>query len=145
MARRAYLVLFTACAAHSAAPVAPVELTEEASEAQPITLGSGMPAGEDALREARDSLLTAPTTFDGWWRIAVLANRARPLPSSDEITVDALDEALRVSGCDPDNLGWIRLLATAVRGAEGHPAELDPALDRLSDVGPTECRAARLP
>ncbi|MDB4962029.1 MAG: hypothetical protein JWP01_2028 [Myxococcales bacterium] len=143
MVRVSCLVLFAACAASGPAPVTPVELTEEPSESLPITLGGGMPSGEDALREARDIWPSGPATFETWWRIAVLANRARPLPSSDELTVEALDQALQVSGCDPDNLGWIRLLATAVRGADGHPTALDPTLDRLSDVGPTECRAAR--
>lgn len=88
---------------------------------------------------------TGRATFDMWWSIAWQANRTRPHAGADTLTVAALENALFESGCDPMLLGNIRLLAIAIRSTTDHPLALDPALDRLADVGATECRrAARL-
>jgi hypothetical protein len=107
----------------------------------PEYLSAGMLEGDVALDEAwtRWRAKSAATTFTALFEIAVLANRARPLETADELMVLALDQAVAASGCDPERLGKIRLLAIAVLGAE-HPTALDGALIRLADLGPAECK-----
>ncbi len=99
----------------------------------------GMLEGEAALEDAWDRWNAGKTaTYDQVFEIAVLANRARPLPMSDELMVIALAKAVDMSGCDPERLGRIRLLAIAVNGSP-HTKELDEELVRLADTGPVEC------
>jgi hypothetical protein len=101
-----------------------------------------------ARRLARHSLATAyhawprgRAPFAIWWQIVLDANRARPLPGADELTVAALANAVVESACEPTRLGEIRLLATAVRSTDDHPRSLDAELARLADVDPRSCRA----
>jgi hypothetical protein len=99
----------------------------------------GMLDGEAALEDAWDRWNAGKTgSYDQVFDIAVLANRARPLPMSDELMVIALARAVELSGCEPERLGRIRLLAIAVNGSP-HTAELDGELARLADMGPVEC------
>lgn len=103
----------------------------------------GLLDGDMALAEAWDRWRAGTTTtYDGVFEIAVLANRARPLDTADELMVMSLARAVELSGCDPDRLGKIRLLAIAVRSAD-HPHELDEELTRLADTGPAECSKSR--
>jgi hypothetical protein len=102
----------------------------------------GLLDGEFALEEAWERWRAGKTsTFEATFEIAVLANRARPLAMSDELMVIALGRAVEQSGCDPERLGKVRLLAIAVRGAT-HPRELTRELERLADMGPIECTSA---
>ncbi len=123
--------------------VAVTEPTVVGEERQrPPRLSAGLPEGEVALDEAeirweRD----AHDDFDATFEIAVLANRGRPGRDADALMVRALGRAVELSGCDPERLGNVRLLAIAVLGTPDHPAELDRELARLADVGPVECRA----
>ena len=95
--------------------------------------------GEAALEDAWDRWNNGKTTtYDAVFEIAVLANRARPLAMSDELMVIALARAVEMSGCEPERLGRIRLLAIAVKTST-HTKELDGELDRLADMGPVEC------
>lgn len=99
----------------------------------------GLLDGEAALEDAWDRWNAGKTTtYDAVFEIAVLANRARPLAMSDELMVIALARAVEMSGCDPERLGRIRLLAIAVNTSP-HTRELDAELARLADVGPVEC------
>lgn len=99
----------------------------------------GLLDGEAALEDAWDRWNAGKTgTYDQVFEIALLANRARPLPMSDELMVIALAKAVEMSGCDPERLGRIRLLAIAVNGSP-HTPELDGELVRLADTGPVEC------
>lgn len=99
----------------------------------------GLLDGEMAVEEAWERWRAgATTTYEGVFEIAVLANRGRPQAMADELMVIALARAVELSGCDPERLGRIRLLAIAVRGAD-HPSELDGELTRLADMGPAEC------
>lgn len=99
----------------------------------------GLLDGEMAVEEAWERWRAgATTTYAGVFEIAVLANRGRPQAMADELMVIALARAVELSGCDPERLGRIRLLAIAVRGAD-HPGELDVELARLADMGPAEC------
>lgn len=103
----------------------------------------GMLDGEAALEDAWDRWERGKaTSYDGAFEIAVLANRARPLPMSDELMVIALARAVELSSCEPERLGRIRLLAIAV-STSPHTKELDGELARLSDMGPVECAASR--
>jgi hypothetical protein len=61
---------------------------------------------------------------------------------ADELMVIALARAIELSGCEPERLGKIRLLAIAVKTSD-HPRELDSELTRISDTGPNECAKAR--
>lgn len=99
----------------------------------------GLLDGEAALEDAWDRWNAGKTgSYDHVFEIAVLANRARPLPMSDELMVIALAKAVEMSGCEPERLGRIRLLAIAVSGSP-HTPELDGELARLADTGPAEC------
>jgi hypothetical protein len=101
----------------------------------------GLLDGEAALEDAWDRWNNGKTTtYDEVFEIAVLANRARPLPMSDELMVIALARAVGMSSCEPERLGRIRLLAIAVNTSP-HTRELDSELERLADVGPVECAA----
>jgi len=103
----------------------------------------GMLDGEAALEDAWDRWNAGKTTtYDAVFEIAVLANRARPLAMSDELMVVALVRAVEMSGCEPERLGRIRLLAIAVQTST-HVPELDADLATLADMGPVECKAAR--
>jgi hypothetical protein len=107
---------------------------------QPMVFG--LLDGEFALEEAWERWRAGKTTtYEATFEIAVLANRARPLAMSDELMVIALARSVELSGCDPERLGKIRLLAIAVRGA-AHPRELTNELERLADMGPIECASA---
>lgn len=99
----------------------------------------GMLDGEAALEDAWDRWNAGKTTtYDHVFEIAVLANRARPLPMADELMVIALARAVEMSSCEPERLGRIRLLAIAVHTSQ-HTMELDGELARLADTGPVEC------
>jgi hypothetical protein len=108
---------------------------------QPIVFG--LLDGDVAVEEAWERWRAGKaTTFDAAFEIAVLANRGRPVDMSDELMVIALARAVELSNCEPERLGKIRLLATAVHTA-AHAAELDRELLRLADVGPVECASAK--
>lgn len=168
MPRAALLVLFVACTGsatlHVSRPVVDDTQVHDSIGSAPSTADE--PAGADASMPAEPNPAAAPaekpivfglldgdvaleeawdrwragatTTYDAVFEIAVLANRARPLAMADELMVIALARAVELSGCEPERLGKIRLLAIAVRTAD-HPRELDGELTRLSDVGPAEC------
>jgi hypothetical protein len=124
------------------APVTPTDSAATGTDALANSSGPmvfGMLEGEAALEDAWDRWNAGKTTtYDQVFEIAVLANRARPLPMSDELMVIALARAVEMSGCDPERLGRIRLLAIAVNGSP-HTKELDEELARLADTGPVEC------
>lgn len=149
-------------AAAQPTPIAPPPVAETGSATTPppvsetTTTGSvgslpdsngpivfGMLDGEAALEDAWDRWNAGKTTtYDAVFEIAVLANRARPLAMSDELMVVALVRAVELSGCDPERLGRIRLLAIAVQTST-HVPELDADLATLADMGPIECKAAQ--
>jgi hypothetical protein len=145
---RAALLCIAACATGSrAAQPAPAKVTPASEDKLSNIEGPlvfGMLDGDAALEEAWDRWNAGePDTFDAAFEIAVLANRARPLDMSDELMVIALVRAVELSGCDPERLGRIRLLAIAV-DTSTHVHDLDGRLAQLADMGPRECAQATL-
>lgn len=109
----------------------------------PEHLTVGLLDGELAVEDAWDRWRAGNVaTFEAAFEIAVLANRGRPVDRADELMVLALARAVDLSGCEPERLGKVRLLAIAVKTSV-HPRELDSELTRLADTGPVECTRTR--